>query len=326
MLDYDALEKKRELEKLKSEIELLSGTSTDVIYRLRYETMRYDYISPSVVKLLGFTEEELQEINLRSLIMETRMVAENMRKVDDFEGLEATRKRGEVLKWQADYQMKTKDGRSIWVSDVSYPWFDEKGAIIGSLGTLRDISDRVLAEEQIKAQATRLRHEDEVTRLPSRLVFFERLEDEVKRLKRSRSDVAVMIVSIDHFDGILNKHGIEASHMVLREVAALTRAAMRETDLAARITSDEFGVVLPDTPVEGAYWVGERIRGNVIKHQFRTVSGELLGVTVSVGVSGARFDHNTKGRELFKTAESRLYVAKCTGKNQVSVDELVSIH
>ncbi len=326
MLDYDALEKKRELEKLKAEIELLSGSMTDVIYRLRYDSMRYDYISPSVVKLLGFTEEELQDINMRSLIMETRMVADNMRKVDDFEGLEATRKRGEVLKWQADYLMKTKDGRSIWVSDISYPWFDEKGAIIGSLGTLRDISERVAAEEQIKAQAARLRHEDEITRLPSRLVFFERLDEEVKRLKRTRSDVSAMVISVDHFDGILNKHGIEASHLVLKEVTAIIRASLRETDLASRITSDEFGLVLPDTPAEGAFWVGERIREGVMKHQFRTPLGELLGITVSIGVAGARFDQNAEGRELFKTAESRLYIAKCTGRNQVSVDELVSVH
>lgn len=326
MLDYDALEKKRELEQLKSEIELLAGSSTDVVYRLRYENMRYDYISPSVVKLLGFSEEELATINLRSLILETRMVADDMRRVDDFEGLEENRKRREVLKWQADYLMKTKDGRTIWVSDISYPWFDDAGAIIGSIGTLRDITDRVAAEERIKEQATRLRHEDEVTRLPSRLVFFERLDEEIKRLKRTRSDVSVMIISVDGFDGILSKHGIDVSHMVLREVTEVIRAALRETDLVSRITSDEFAMILPDTPVEGAYWVGERIREGVMKHQFRTSGGELLGVTVSIGLAGARFDQNSVGRELFKTAESRLYIAKCTGRNQVSVDELVSVH
>lgn len=326
MLDYDALEKKRELEKLKAEIELLSGSSTDVIYRLRYESMRYDYISPSVVKLLGFTEEELQTINLRSLILETRMVADNMRKVDDFDGLEETRKRREVLKWQADYLMKTKDGRSIWVSDISYPWFDDSGAVIGSIGTLRDISERVASEERIKAQASRLRHEDEVTGLPSRLSFFERLDEEVKRLKRTRSDVSVMVLTVDQFEDVLGAHGIEASHKVLREVTALIQESLRETDMASRITSDEFAIILPETKAEGAFWVGERIRESVMKHQFRLSGGKLVGITVSVGVAGAGFDGNTEAKELFKTAESRLFIAKCTGRNQVSVDELVSVH
>lgn len=326
MLDYDALDKKRELEKLKAEIELLSGSSTDVIYRLRYESMRYDYISPSVVKLLGFTEDELQTINLRSLILETRMVADNMRKVDDFDGLEETRKRREVLKWQADYLMKTKDGRSIWVSDISYPWFDDSGAIIGSIGTLRDISERVASEERIKAQASRLRHEDDVTGLPSRLSFFERLDEEVKRLKRTRSDVSAMVIAVDQFEDVLSAHGIEASHKVLREVTAIIQESLRETDMASRITSDEFAVILPETKAEGAFWVGDRIRESVMKHQFRLSGGKLVGITVSIGVAGAGFDGNTEAKELFKTAESRLFIAKCTGRNQVSVDELVSVH
>ncbi len=326
MLDYEALEKKRELEKLKSELELLSGSTTDVMYRLRYETMRYDYISPSVIKLLGFSEEELKAINLRSLILETRMVADNMRKVDDFVGLEANRKRGEVLKWQADYLMKTKDGRAIWVSDVSYPWFDDSGAIIGSIGTLRDITDRVAAEERIKQQAMRLRHEDEVTGLPSRMAFFERLEEEVRRLKRTHSDVSVMLIGVDHFDEIINKHGIETGHRALREVTATVLASLRETDMASRITSDEFGAILPETKAEGAYWVAERIRERVMKHQFRAADDTLLGVTVSIGVAGAHFDDHGSTQELFKSAESRLYIAKCTGRNQVSVDELLSVH
>lgn len=326
MLDYEALEKKRELEKLKAEIDLLSGSTTDVIYRLRYETMRYDYISPSALKLLGFTEEELKTINLRSLILETRIVADNMRKVDDFNGLEETRRRGEVLKWQADYLMKTKDGRAIWVSDVSYPWYDEKGAIIGSIGTLRDISDRVMAEERIKEQAARLRHEDDVTGLPSRLTFFERLDEEVKRLKRTRSDVSVMLITIDQFEDVLGKQGIDSSHRVLREVTENILLSLRETDMAARITGDEFAVILPDTKAEGAYWVGERIRERVMKHQFRDADGGLMHVTVSIGVAGAHFDEKCDPKELFKMAEGRLYIAKCTGRNQVSVDELISVH
>lgn len=326
MLDYKALDKKRELEKLKAELELLAGSSTDVIYRLCYETMRYDYISPSVVKLLGFTEEELGTLNLRSLILETRMVADNMRRVDDFDGLEEVRRRREVLKWQADYLMKTKDGRSIWISDVSYPWFDESGAIIGSIGTLRDISERVASEERIKHQVTRLRHEDDVTGLPSRLTFFERLDTEVKRVKRTRSDVSVMVVSIDQFEDILQAHGIEATHAALREVTAIIRSSLRETDMASRITSDEFGLLLPETKAEGAFWVGERIREAVAKAPFRTAEATLPQVTVSIGVAATGFDGSSEAKELFATAESRLFIAKCTGKNQVSVDEIVNVH
>ena len=90
--------------------------------------------------------------------------------------------------------------------------------------------------------------------------------------------------------------------------------------------SDEFAVILPETKAEGAFWVGDRIRESVMKHQFRLSGGKLVGITVSIGVAGAGFDGNTEAKELFKTAESRLFIAKCTGRNQVSVDELVSVH
>ncbi|MEI7670009.1 MAG: PAS domain S-box protein [Pseudomonadota bacterium] len=147
--------------KLKAEVELFAQCSRDAIYRLRYDNMQYDYISPSVFNLLGYTSEELMQIHMRSLIIETRILGDEINIVDSYIGLEENRKNREVGKWQADYLMKTKDGRKIWVSDISYPWFDKKGAIIGSNGSLRDISERVLLEEKIRAQIAK--NEVEVT-------------------------------------------------------------------------------------------------------------------------------------------------------------------
>ncbi len=134
-----------EVGRLRAEIELLTSCSRDVVYRLRYDTMQYVYISPSVTKLLGYSVDELMKINMRSLILETRIVTDGMKPVESYKNLEENRKKGAVQKWQADYLMKTKDGREIWVSDISYPWFDKKGAIIGSNGSLRDITDRMAA-------------------------------------------------------------------------------------------------------------------------------------------------------------------------------------
>lgn len=315
-------ENQSEIEKLKSELELLTSTSSDVVYRLRYETMRYDYISPSVTRLLGFSQEELVHINLRSLILETRIVTEAMRVVDSYDALEEDRRQGRVLKWQADYLMKTKDGRKIWVSDVSYPWFNEQGAIIGSIGTLRDISDRVMAEESAKQSSVKTRMVDDLTGLSLRPVFFERLGEELKRLKRSRSDVSMLLISIDNLASVEQK----AVSGILIEITKIISSCLRETDLAARMSEEEFAIILPDTPVEGAFWVGDRIRESVNRYPFRTEDGKLRAITVSVGVAGAQFDDNHVAEELYKIAQSRLFIAKSTGMNQVSLDELVNVH
>lgn len=308
------------------DIEQLQAYSSDVIYRLRYETMRYDYISPNIEKLIGFSVEEVMEMNLRALIEETRLVKEGLRPIDSFEPLEDTRKRREVLKWQADYRMRTKDGRRIWVADVSYPWFDASGAIIGSVGTLRDITERVEAESHVLEEAARSRQVDALTRFASRAVFYERLEEELKRVKRSRMDVSVLAICVDGLEDILKMHGRINEERVLGVVADLMRQCLRETDLPARISENEIGICLPETQAEGAFWVGERIRESVLQHQFLTEDGKLMGVTVSIGVAAERFDAPQNAQELFKTAQSRLYIARHTGQNRVSVDELLNLH
>ncbi len=315
------------VDKLRAELELLTSYSNDTIYRLRYDTMRYDYISPSVVRLLGFTPDELINLNIRTLILETRIVTNALKSVESFSPLEEERKRGNVHKWQADYLMRTKDGRKIWVSDISYPWFDDSGTIIGSVGSLRDITERVTAEATAKDEITRVVSTDQLTGLGTRRVFFTKLEDELKRIKRSREDLSLLLIDMDNFKTINNNYGQEMGDKVLQAVAKIIKSCLRETDLGARIGGEEFGVVLPETPANGAFWVGERIRTSVAKESFNIGEGnQLFGCTVSIGIASARFDHNTDAEALYKTADQRLYIAKHTGRNQVSMDELVEMH
>lgn len=313
---------------LRNEIELLTTYSTDTIYRLRYETMRYDYISPSVASLLGYHPEELQEIGLRNLIVETRIVQDDMRKVDNFSGLELNRKLGNVTKWQADYLMKHKSGAMLWVSDISYPWYGEKGTIIGSVGSLRDISERVAAEERVKKELVRLANTDPLTGTANRRAFFARLEDELKRIRRTREDVSVAIIDVDHFKKINDTFGHVTGDVVLKGLAKLIQSCLRETDLLARLGGEEFGIIFPDTPEEGAYWVAERIRSVIAKHSFKADEKQKkpVGCTVSIGLASAHHDADTSATNLYKMADGRLYIAKQTGRNQVSMDELVNVH
>ena len=127
---------------MNNEIDLLTSYSSDTVYRLRYNSMTYEYVSPAIVRLLGFSPDEMKQINFRSLILETKMVSDGMKNVTSFNELEKARKKGNASKWQADYLMRTKNGRKIWVTDISFPWFDDEGNVIGSVGSLRDITDR----------------------------------------------------------------------------------------------------------------------------------------------------------------------------------------
>jgi diguanylate cyclase (GGDEF)-like protein/PAS domain S-box-containing protein len=312
-----------QINKLKAEIELLTHCSSDTVYRLRYDTMQYDYISPSVVQLLGYSTEELMRINLRSLIIETRIVNEGMRAVESYSGLEETRKRGEVHKWQADYLIKTREGKEIWVSDVSYPWFDNRGAIIGSIGNLRDITDRIRAEEKIREELLGVANNDPLTGLANRQLFWCRLEDEIRRLRRTNGDLALLLIEVDQFQKINEVYGQAMGDGVLSGIAKLLRGCLRDIDVAARLSGEEFGVILPETRSEGAVLVAQRICDAVARHTFFAGShNKPVGYTVSLGVAGTKFGQNTDATSLYKLADTRLYIAKHTGEGQISADEM----
>ena len=311
------------IEALKSEIALLTSYSTDTIYRLRYDTMAYDYVSPSVEKLLGYTQDEISAMNIRSLILETRIVGNQLRPLVSFDALEMERKEGSVNKWQADYLMQTKDKGKIWVSDISYPWIDERGVIIGSVGSLRDITERVEAETLAKEEIARMANTDILTGLCSRALFFVRLEDELKRIKRSHEALSVLLIDLDYFKNINNNYGQDVGDRVLKAVASIITLSMRETDTAGRVDGGQFAVVLPDTPASGAYWVAERIRSSVTKETLHIGDdNELFGITVSVGIGSTRYEQALDANALFKIADQQLFIAKQTGRNQVSMDEL----
>lgn len=316
-----------EVKDLQDQIKFLTSYSSDTIYRLRYDTMNYDYISPAVVRLIGFTEEELKKINFRTLIMETRIVTSGMKKVESFAELEKRRKSGDVNKWQADYLVRTKDGRKIWISDISYPWFDEKGNIIGSVGTLRDITERIDVENKVRDELAKIALTDSLTDLANRREFFSRLDNEVKRINRTHNDVSVLIADIDHFKKINDSFGHDVGDQVLIQISGVIKSCLRETDLAARIGGEEFAILLPDTPLEGAYWVAERIRLAIAKHTFTgDIEKHPIGCTVSIGVASANSASEMGPTDLYKMADTRLYIAKNTGRNQVSIDEIDVMH
>lgn len=303
---------------LQSEVAMLLQLSSDTVYRLRYDTMRYEYLSPNVEDLLGFTANELMKQPLRSLILETRLVLDSMKAVSKYEGLELARQNRDVGKWQADYLIQRADGRRIWVSDVSYPWRNEKGEVIGSIGTLRDITDRVEATAAAVEYMEHLLTTDSLTGLGTRAVFFNKLEEEARRIKRTDSNLSVVLLDVDSFKRINTQYGREFGDYVLQEISKLIKSCLRGTDIAARLGGEEFGIILPDTTADGTYWVAERIRTTIAGHQFISGMGRHpLQCTVSIGLSSTNLDEEAEPMGFFRRADMRLYYAKHTGHNRV---------
>jgi diguanylate cyclase (GGDEF)-like protein/PAS domain S-box-containing protein len=312
---------------LEDEVQLLTSYSSDTVYRLRYDTMRYEYISPAITRLLGFTPQEMKTLNFRSLILETKIIKDKIEFVESYEKLEQSRQHGDVSRWQADYLVRTKDGRKVWVTDISYPWLDSTGKVIGSVGSLRDITDRIEAEQRTQRELQKLAYTDLTTGLANRSSFFNHLDEELLRIRRSNSHFSILLIDIDGLKNINDGYGYEIGDKILVEMAQLIRSCLRKEDICARVSNGEFGIFLPDTPEEGAYWVGENICLEIAKHKF--LEHELMSplhCTVSVGVASTEGNRLIRSTELYKNADTQLYIAKHTGRNQVAMHENVRVH
>jgi diguanylate cyclase (GGDEF)-like protein len=309
-------------------IDLLTSYTTDTIYRLNYNNMQYEYISPSILKLIGYTDEEIKIIDFRSLIIETKIYTANGTKdITSLDELAIDRKNGKVDCWEADYLIKCKDDSKIWICDTSYPWYDSNRNIIGSIGFLRNINSRVQAETSEKNKLIKLANTDPLTKLANRRYFFDHFELELKRAHRSSRNLAVLLLDIDHFKKINDTYGHLVGDEILFNVAKHIKSCLRETDIAARLGGEEFGIFLPDTTLIGGYEVAERICNNIREHLFHIAGlNHPVKCTVSIGVACSSLSEACEVNDLYKIADNRLYIAKNTGRNQVSIDEKVSIH
>jgi diguanylate cyclase (GGDEF)-like protein len=140
------------------------------------------------------------------------------------------------------------------------------------------------------------------------------LTREVSRALRYRRQLSVVMIDIDHFKQINDTYGHLAGDTVLRDLAGVLRARLRPDDELGRCGGEEFCVILPETPLDGAVKTAEDLRRLIEGHTF-AADGQSIKVTVSIGVAELKPGQDV--RALYKAADDRLYDAKRRGRNQV---------
>lgn len=183
----------------------------------------------------------------------------------------------------------------------------------------RRVLERTEALEAVNLKLEALSSTDQLTGMKNRRHFDRLLNDEYARCFRYQRPVAVMLIDIDHFKRFNDVWGHQVGDDCLRYVATTMLESIRlHTDHIARYGGEEFCAVLPETDAEGARIVAERIRVAVELMQFE-VGGQLLPVTISVGVASVVPASADAGRDLVKLADAALYEAKGAGRNRVVV-------
>ena len=158
---------------------------------------------------------------------------------------------------------------------------------------------------------------DQLTGLHNRRYMAGQLNALTARANKGGGVTAALLIDIDHFKKINDNFGHDVGDEVLREFALRVASNVRAVDLPCRYGGEEFVVIMPDTTLEAAERIAERIRRHVAGTPFRVANGtELLTVTISIGVSATMGESDTP-QSLLKRADEGVYEAKAAGRNKV---------
>lgn len=210
-----------------------------------------------------------------------------------------------------------KKGHRIPVDAVTSPVYGEGGGIIGAVQVFRDATAYEEAEREAEIIA-RLAATDALSGLLNRRAIEIELEIETKRAQRLKLPLSVIFGDLDYFKMINDQHGHAVGDEVLKGVAKLLQAGVREYDRASRYGGEEFLVMLPETKAEIAQEIAERLRKSI--SVWRLIHQERLwpfSVTMSFGV--AELQPGESWENMVERADRALYRAKKAGRNQVFV-------
>jgi two-component system cell cycle response regulator len=176
--------------------------------------------------------------------------------------------------------------------------------------------------QRANERMSRLVQFDEKTKLHNYRHFMERLVEEFKRARRYGNHLTLLMLDIDHFKSVNDRHGHLAGDQVLKEFGAIMARSARETDLIARYGGEEFAILLPQTTAVQGQRLGDRIRRSTEAFVFN--SGDVQGgvrITVSAGVATYPINDRIQAPEdLVRAADEALYRAKEAGRNRTEVD------
>ena len=208
-----------------------------------------------------------------------------------------------------EVKFRRKDGVPVWILENVTLLDDEQGNPAFLEGTLIDITDRKRAEERIEHQA----YHDELTGLPNRALFKDRLTVALSQARRTKTHVAVMFLDLDQFKFVNDTMGHSAGDQLLWGVAERLDGAIRQEDTVARLGGDEFTLLLTGlTNAQDAEIIAQKLL-KIIAEPF-ILEGHDFYVTTSIGI--ALFPNDGEDAEtLLKNSDNAMYRAKEDGRN-----------
>ena len=255
------------------------------------------FVNARMAEMLGYAVEEMQGKSIFAFVDEARWNTAMSHEVG-----------------QHDLKFRRKDGGELWAMISTNSIRDGQGGFAGVLAMVADITDRKRMEETLRRLAT----QDSLTGLFNRRYFFAVAKREFQRSQRYGHSLALLLLDIDYFKRINDAYGHRAGDQVLRTVAGIMRNGLRQVDIPCRYGGEEFVMLLPETPLDTAIAVAQRLGATLAATPISTEKGPLP-VTVSIGVAGLINGENLTLDLLLERADQAMYTAKQAGRNRVQV-------
>ena len=223
--------------------------------------------------------------------------------------------KGEIGNFEGRY-IATFSTDDVWISMTCAPFQDNNGAIIGGIGIVQDITERKLAEEEIK----KLAFYDPLTGLPNRRLLQNRLNLALASSAVSGRSGALLFLDLDHFKMLNDTRGHDIGDLLLKQVSERLSSCLRECDIVARLGGDEFLVMIENLSV---YSFEASVQAEMIANKILTTLNQIYFLEpfeynngCSIGVVLFNGQNNSQD-ELIKQADIAMYHAKKSGRNNL---------
>ncbi|MEX0737894.1 MAG: EAL domain-containing protein [Pseudohongiella sp.] len=259
-----------------------------------------DYVNPRYTQITGYSKDEALG-RVAELLNNPRLTDVNNITLQEAMQLGAS--------WETFMVSRRKDGDDFWQQVTASPIFDDLGALSHIVLNIEDISDRV----ETQAQMEKLAFYDPLTGLENRRLFRDRLEQELKHLRRNKKAMALLFLDLDQFKRINDTLGHDAGDELLCTVAQRLRDCVREEDIVARLGGDEFTILLANIKnADDAGLVARKILRSLLEPV--TLSTQEVTVSCSIGITVAPED-SMNASILMRNADLAMYRAKDQGRN-----------
>lgn len=305
------------IEETKNEINKLKETNKDLEEEIKMGQIFYDNSKEAIAimdkdglivsvnnafsEVTGYSQEEVKEHTL--MVLDSGAKTE----VDYKKQLILAKKEG---RYEGEVWNRRKTGEIYKESLTLTTITDENNLVVNYIAIFRDTTK----ESELKSKLLLEAKTDFLTKLPNRSLFFDRLEQSIKRTKRNNDLGALIFIDLDHFKSINDTLGHHVGDLLLKEVAKRMENSVRNSDTVSRLSGDEFTVILPQIKeTSDAGLVAENIINSLT--QPYDLDGNKINVTCSAGVSV--FPLDGEDPELLLTcSDSAMYQAKETGRNK----------